>query len=477
MNKVRILWISDQHEGFPESELPDKFRNTFEIVDPRPTSQGPYAADFMFPTATNFVPHLKDFWFKKDTSILPCEILVTDYDLSRFPGDESPQSDSKNFNGLIISSLYSCLTHRHPSALVPTTAYLESLSREPGVITLHTLSEPFVGARFEQNLGGLERSWENILRVGLPHLQTRIETLYEEGHLVIPPADLFEILDGSCDVNIRIKSPHGFRTLPINGLFFFNDSDPKEWAEGLLKTKIGHENFIAAENIAKVIWSTYNNDVLMDEHAMFSNLHLEDQSKEEYISLKPKFGLKETNRSRNKNNKAYECTSKVVSEIRKYSCTQEEKAVRRWAALFLIRRLLKRQLLFIDATGMRSVTRDGKSRTQSLYPTLEEDDILLLFYPIPSGPFPLPWHLDDAKLRANKIDGSWRKWLRENLHFQPKDVLDGSVMTIGERQILQGIVMDKDIEFGPDPEARLERWKSYEPARLFLFGPDTTVEC
>ena len=280
-----------------------------------------------------------------------------------------------------------------------------------GVRTLQTLAEPFVGARFEQNLGGLERSWENILRVGLPHLRKRIEDLYKEGEIVIPPSDLIKMAEGATDGNLHIRSPHGLRTLPIHGLFIFHDKgDAKDWAEGLLKSKITRERYISAEKLAKTIWGNYNNDDLIERHARFSMLHVADKSNEEYNDLKNTFKLQETERG----NHTCECTagcSDIKSENVACDTREDEKNERRWAALFLIRWLLKRMLCFIEATNIGSISRDGDRRTQSLFPTFEEDDIFLLLYPVPTNPIPLPWHIDDAKVRDNK-KGAWHKWIK-----------------------------------------------------------------
>ena len=124
-------------------------------------------------------------------------------------------------------------------------------------------------------------------------------------------------------------------------------------------------------------------------------------------------------------------------------------------------------------TNIKSTYRDGTKLDQDLYPSIEEDDIYLLLYPVPTSPFPLPWHIVDAKVRGNR-KGTWHKWMDDNLGFEPKKILAGYGLCVGERQILQGLVMAEDVEFGPDTEIdRIGRWKSHEQARLFLFGPDT----
>jgi len=509
--KIRILWIDDRERvsGYPEKALPGTLSKWFEVVHPSSSD----AEAMSYSSASDFMKEFKFFWFQKKADNLPVEIIAADYNLKKKAAaargqskprrelgvsaedkdsgesapslkDASPRLEEVDFDGLLIGAYYATLTYRHPAALISITNYLGAMPSE--VDTLHELITPFLSVATENddlkqhgdsaiwhNLIATERSWENIVRAALMPLRERIAELYRQGQIVIPPRDLIEIMNGRDNGVVRIISHHASRTIPIQGLFWDNTSNPKQWAGFLLESKITREQYINSEKVAKEIWSNYNNDALVDEQARLSMLHLtRGQSNCEYEDLKGKFGLTKT--SRGKTEETHECTT-YCSEIRKYGCNPEEKAVRRWAALFLIRSLLKRILVFIDATNIRSVTRNGEKKIHSLFPTIEEDDILLLLYPVPTSPFPLLWHLNNAKLRDNK-KGGWRKWMKDNLGFQPRDVLDGSVLTIGERQILQGVVMEEDWEFGPDSKARLDRWKSFEPARLFLFGPDGLSE-
>jgi hypothetical protein len=518
--KIRILWIDDRERvtGYPQRQIPRPFSDWFEVVHPVSSIDTAMSYESAASFSEVFIP----FWFDHNDKYFPAEIIATDYNLQKIAAADSgpkPQRsldisliqaneittslDSNkevirrdiNFDGLLIGTFCAMMTYLHPSALVSITNYPGDMPSE--VETLRALVTPFLSVATQQvlvaepkaipiwhNLPASDRSWENIIIGGLNPLRKRITFLFNRGDIIIPPRDIFALMDGITDRTITIKSPHATRELPVQGLFC--DIQQKEerkkqitiWASEMLASKITREQFENSNKLASTIWSIYNDDVLIDEHTIFSRLHLNNQSDKAYERLQRKFGLQRTERGDN----TYECTewcSDIKSENIACENTsqpqgrQEEIKQRRWAALLLIRKLLKRILVFIDVTGINSMPRDGQASTQSLYPGFEEDDILLLLYPVPTSPFPLPWHIDDAKLRDNK-KGAWRKWMKANLGFEPKDILAGQGLTAGERQILQGIAMD-DIELGINSDRRLEKWKSYEPARLFLFGPLTSI--
>ena len=96
----------------------------------------------------------------------------------------------------------------------------------------------------------------------------------------------------------------------------------------MLESKITRERYISAEQVAKEIWSTYNNDVLMDEHARFSRLHVNNQTDPEYGVLRSTFGLARTGRGAN----TFECTARC-SDIKSVKVSvdtkTEERNVRR----------------------------------------------------------------------------------------------------------------------------------------------------
>ena len=507
--KIRILWIDDRERvsGYPQKQLPSRLAQWFEVAHPASAE----AAVMSYESAAAFSKAFTPFWFEKKTRLFPAEIIAADYNLQKVAAADSgpqprrslvPSTDqagraqdqttitdratrSVTFDGLLIGVFYATITYRHPAALVSITNYPGSMPSE--VHTLRELTTPFLSVATQQgaaidaagtsiwhNLPATERSWENIVAAALDPLRRRIAFLYRHGHIVIPPADLTRVLDGATDGTVKIKSSLAYRVLPLQGLFCDFEDDKQRavemsaWAAKLLECRVTREQYEKATKLACTIWSKYNNDALLEAHARFSSLHFADPVGDEYGELKSTFGLIQTKRGKEGE---FECTERCF-DIRSGTYSRDE---RRWAALILMRRLLKRVLLFMEETKVRSVSRDGQVRDQSLYPEFEEDDVLLLLFPVPTSPFPLPWHIRDAKLRDNK-KGGWRGWLKRNLGFKPKDLLEGRGLTSGERQILQGMVMDEDDEFGPSPAQRLERWRTYEPASLFLFVSQTSVE-
>jgi len=514
-DKIRVLWIEDLPGlGIQKADLRE-YKRFFEVVG-RTESVKIVSVRSVEEYNALLVHHfaiLEDA-DSRQTSPLPVEIVSADYDLSKFTPDSDiigdkdrdfpilPPSEENisqvisnrdDLSGFYEEEYLQNVNYDDYDGCIINTMYLSEFSTHPCGSVVTTYQEPSqrhrCAKKLEEHLErcyqidlsfSAKRTWESVLSAGVKALRRRIKHLYESGHIILLPSELMVMAEDAGHEILTMRSPYALRKLPVQGLFIDFHQDERnsaiqEWAEELLKSKVTREQFEKASMLAKRIWSNYNNDGLMNEHTKLSELHTNSQfSEKTYEDLKRKFGLDKTDRGDN----TFVCTqhcSDIKSE--EVACKgesqkerkKEDKIVRRWAALFLVKNLLKRVLLFIDEVKMSSKSRDGKEKIQSLYPDLEEDDILLLFYPVPTSPFPLPWHISDAKLRGNK-KGAWIKWMRDNLGFEPKDLLSGLGLSKGERQILQGMVMDEDIEFGPDPEQRLARWISYEPAKLFLFG-------
>ncbi len=463
MDKIRILWINDQHEGFPESELPARYRKYFEIIDPRPKTQGPYSSDYSFPSAEHFVQYLKRFWFDKDTSMLPCEILVTDYDLSRFPGEESPRGDGKNFNGLIITSLYSCLTHRHPSTLVPTTAYLESLSKESGVRTLHKLAEPFVGTRFEQNLGALERSWENILRISMPHLRDRIRLLHEKHQIAISVKDLETVIDAKGPSTVlTIQSPFAIRLLPVEGLFIDVEDENKrslaiqEWAEKLFENIVDRTSFKTALQIVDKLWAFYiaaegtHEQTQLRNRRLLSDLLRKGHTGSEVDNLKELCS-------------ATESGCEVCAEIRNNRYSDD---IRRLVVVLMAFRLVT-YMLRVGAKLQKFDLHVG-------FPGLIENDLWFALFPLPRNPVMLPDSIPSYR------DNSWER-LISRLNLSIPDILQGKPcskdrklkgLRPSERHLLKALATDER-DLVSDGKLEDSVFHEYISARLLLWGEDS----
>ena len=488
-NKIRILWIEDKPDsGHPPRNL-GIFDEYFEV-----TYKDGADRNESIKSISEFNKLLKAY-LEEETcvrDVLPVEIVATDYDLAKhnpaghqtgdedvetvsdadegsnqaedqYEGQEGKKSEM-DFDGFLIGALYTAHFHLHPTAIVATT--YQSKRMGPTVKQLEKTLKMCYRANI--SFAGTQRTWENILKAGVDSLRTNIQRLYHDGDIVVSINDLQTLASSPKHSTLTIVSRDGEeRKLPVNGLFcdYWEESEEElqaaviSYAETLLKDKITITQFAKTHKLAKTIWNRYNDDILVQEHAQLSFLHSHGQTTtEEYRSLKNKYGLSQ---------KCDSCSERAF-DIRSES-TEYTKDDRRWAGILLIRMLLKRVLMFMN--NIKIATSLG-SEAHKYYPHLGEDDILLLLFPIPSTPFPLPWHIENGKERSN-AKSTWTKWMNRNLRFSPADILAGNGLTSGERQILQGLIIDEDTELGSDGASRLEAWRKYEPARLFLFGTES----
>ena len=502
MDKIRILWIDDRHQGgLPEGRLPEKYRSYFEIVDPRPMGRRPYSSEYSFPSASHFVPYLDRFWRQKDRSLLPCEILVTDYDLSRAAlgtddGDstsledklflaasqdidlnlESPQKlneyhkqegksheDSVNYDGLIINTLYSCLTHSHPSSLVSITSLMKSMPS--GVRTLQDIAEPFIGVNFEQNLGGLERSWEQILVTGLPHLRDRIRTLHENDEMLVSMSDLEAIIDsGGSHPTLTIQSPFSIRVLPTQGLFVdISDDEQRQleitkWCEGLLEAVVRRTSFKVANQIVEELWAFYDADEgsieynQLEDRQRLSSLLRKNETGTEVEQLRVHCGVDGTN-------------CQVCADIREFKYSDD---IQRLAIVIMAFKLITHMI------RTRNKLLELELSKSTGYARLIENDLWFALFPLPKNPVVLPASLPSYR------ENNWEKFI-SRLDLSILHIVDGRPSstvkkTKGlrrvERQLLRMLAMRETDLIG---KIRLEEsvFFEYVSARLLLWGEDS----
>jgi len=507
-DKIRVLWIEDlpgraAQEATLEETL-ERYDTFFEIVGENKS------ACRSFEQYDTLLGHHFSYLKNKgghQKSPLPVEIIAADYDLSKFnpgsekTGDKNRRSqhnysdmrgssgskfiqdeceqlsdgstllspDYNDYDGCIINAMYLSEFSSHPCGSIITT-YQEPSLRHKCAKKL----ENHLLRCYEIDVTFSVRTWTSVLHAGVKALRNRIKQLYEAEQIILFLPELMKLLESKKDqIILTIKSSHALRKLPVQGLFIDvheNDRDMAihDWVKNLLESKVTIESFIYAKKLAKDIWSTYNDDSLINDYMKLSLLHVEGgQLESEYKRLDREFfKLKKTKRGID----TFECTNKCL-DIASLGVSPATggSSVLRWTALLLIRRLLKRILIFIMKTNIGYKERDASQRIESLFPTFEEDDILLLLYPVPKSPFPSIWHIEDAKIRGNK-KGGWVKWMNDNLGFSPRDVIEGTALTLGERHIMQGIAMAEDTELGVNAEDRLEQWASYEPAKLFIYG-------
>ena len=467
MQKIRILWVDDRgQDGPPEDELPEDLCDYFEIVPKNVLGE---SASFM--EASDFVKALqtyilncgkdvnvsstgKDVNFQIDGSdgpldvIFPCELLVTDYDLGY--GVVDPK-DGRDFTGLILNVIYGCLTVKHPSALVSITSFsFTDFPRHCHI--LQSVVEPFLGVSFKENPGLGDRTWGNIVKIGVRHLRNRIKQLYAQGTLVISMEDLVALDDGE-GTHITFKSPFATRTLPIAGLFYDVEEGSKRqkavriWSAELWESlKIKPDDYIRASKLCNRIWEVYSGtdeSDLFKKYMRLSELHIKLDRQElestEYEKLYQVF--------KPKGKVTIKCTNNVcciADDVFTQGKTDvEARGIRRMAAFLLILRLI---MQMIDKYN----TINDTSHSEFM-PELSVKDIYLLLFPIPEAPFPTPWVLTDNTAIGNKTS-TWKSWLKDNLAINSQmvsepgwihDVLHKDEMQDGERYVIRDVFLDE----------------------------------
>jgi hypothetical protein len=479
-DKIRVLWIDDREEmdGFPEEQItPSEYQSWFEIVR-RGNHDG-----LSFRSVNEIIPVVKDFWFEKDTSILPVEIIATDYNLTKIGGAASGNQTTKeqdddiknhdsdedqshkqmqdslpitsstsdiNFEGLLIALFYGTLTYRHPAAIVPMTRYNELL---PQVETLHALVEPFLGVDF-QYIGLQDRQWANILKEGVKHLRKRIEKLYESGEITLSPSDLMALAEDADHGVLNMRSRHAVqqltihRRLPIQGLFI--DIPEKQrasaihkWAEELMKVMVKGEELKQAQELADDVWKAYKDDQLVEDRKNLSLLAAQKKAGKEidevaYEKLCVDFGVKKNM-----------ITSQRVSISFSGNYTDR---VRRWATLLITLNMLKELVPQIkDLKGSKISNIDETDLNN--FP-ITKDDLMLALFPSPKSPLILPWHSGENINKEHAWVKAMLSWKddQENLGLHVSDLLAGKNwkpkvaygLTEAERIVLRGFALEDE---------------------------------
>ena len=490
-DKIRVLWIDDREEmdGYPEGQIsPPEFKQWFKIVHP---VSGDEALSFR--SANEFVPVLHKFWFEDEDSILPAEIIATDYNLSKRAGvavldqtveevdrdlnDLEGDDDlinfkiedtfssnfprSVNFEGLLISLFYATLTYKHPSTIVPMTRYLSEMPTE--VQTLHTLVEPFLGVDF-QYIGIENRRWANILKEGVKHLRGRISTLSEEQEIVIAFNDMKAIInsDGSHPV-LTVQSQFAIRKFPVEGLFIdFKETERareiKKWAENLFEKVVSRTDFNIASQIVDELWSFYTAEEgtsewkQMYDRQLLSSLLREGRQDKTVEELKQRCGVKGK-------------TCQISNEIRDKKQSDE---IRRLVVVLMVFRLITHMI--------RVKNKIDEMELPIGYPKLLENDLWHALFPLPINPVILP------ECTPSYRDNNWEKFL-SRLNLSIPDVLrgktclaDGTLKGLkpSERYLLRTLaICERDLVYNNKLEKSV--FYDYMPARLLLWGGDSEM--
>lgn len=502
-DKIRVLWIDDRDEmdGYPEGQItPSEYQEWFEIVHPGSRDEA-----LSFRSATEFAPVVRRFWFADDISILPAEIIATDYNLSKRAGvavvdqtdkeidedlndlagdDESgnaqPRSDSSsaslsgvNFEGLLISLFYGTLSYKHPAAIVPMTRYLSKMPSE--VETLHALVEPFLGVDF-QFIGLEDRRWASILKEGVKHLRRRIGDLFESWDITLSPSDLMALAEDASHGVLTMRSPHAVRRLPVQGLFIDVPEEKRDgaihkWARDLMRTvMVDCEELRQAQELAGVVWDAYNNNDLVEDRKNLSLLACRKEAgkeidQAEYDRLCEAFGVA---------NKKAKSGCVDIASTGDYS-----DRVRRWAVLFITLNLLKKLICIRKHLTEQIYRNTDRAADKMEGPVLTVDDILLALFPVPGSPLIYPWHSGSSTGNDSGWGKAMLRWKengfvgrdRGDLALIVRDLHAGEGwraegpygLTNSERLVLRGFALEhKDLT-----EAD---WRGYPTAFHVLWG-------
>ena len=509
-DKIRVLWIDDREEmdGYPEAEItPPEYKQWFEIVHP-----GSIDESLSFRSVKEFAPVFQEFWFKGDSSVLPAEIIATDYNLSKQSGvavldqtakqidkdlndpeddDDPDHTESKpisspsvlrgvNFEGLLISLFYATLLYKYPAAIVPMTRYLSEMPSE--VDTLHRLVEPFLGVDFRY-IGLEDRRWASILKEGIRHLRRRIGDLYRSGEINLSPSDLMSMVEDANHDVLTIRSPHtvycenGVRRLPVQGLFIDTSEDNRnaaihKWTRDLMSNVMVHcEELRQAQELARVVWEAYNNNDLVEDR---KNLSLLASRKEAgHIIDEEKY---------NRLCETFQVTNKKVKSgyVDIVSTGDYSNRVRRWATLLITKNLMKRHILIKERIDNHFYKKTGQATDNAQSPILSASDLFLALFPIPGSPLILPWHSGSGIDNSSTWVRSMMRWKQQkdvaknrgDLALSINDLLAGANwkpegpygLTDSERLVLRGLAMDDH------PELPEKDWRSYPKSSLVLWG-------
>ena len=493
-DKIKILWIEDQPDsGNPPRDL-GEYADFFEININSSKQNDSVQSIKQY-------SELVELYHKGEgNDLFPVEIIAADYDLSKYnpsgntvgkedlstigPDSILPEIDEvkahgkkeakaskapykpSEHDGCIINVQYVTEFGKHPCGSVVTTYQ----SKEERHKTAKYLEDYLIrawGVDVSSN-DGKARTWKNILETGVKALRKRIEDLFDAGDIVITITDLMKLAENpQKDATLTIVSPHATRSYCVWGLFVDIDEEKRgdeiqKWATTFLSSHITLKQLSNASKLENEVWTAYNDDTLVENMNELSRLYIDGNTESErYSLLKDQFGLAVAEEGYNQCNANW-------CDIRHGDYTKEE---RRWAALFLIRRLYKRITLFMKNIEIKGTATFGET-SNALYPAVDKYDIMLLLFPIPKTPFPLPWFISDSVDRANAF-GVWQdRWMPNNLKFKPAHILKGEKLTTSERHVLKSLAVSEDGDLGDTPDEILSAWKSYEPAKLFMFGKE-----
>ena len=498
-DKIAILWIDDIPEsGHPERGLGvyDRF---FEVVCKDDADNND-----SLKSIEDFNQLLKDYLSPNaKASVFPVELVAVDYDLSTYnpsgqmagqldvvdasdadegqaiddssrSGAQVTAAETVDFDGFLIGSIYAAHFRLHPVGMVATTYQ----SKRMGTTVRQLENTLMMCYDVDIDFAGKKRTWKNILEAGVRRLRSRIERLYGDGHIVVSTRDLLALADDPDHEMLTIQSRFGVRRLPVQGLFIDvsegNRTDAiQAWANELLSHVVSREDIREAEELADAVWTAYNDDELVQKRERLSAMLADGAECEELDELKKFFDTSAT-----------ACRDRCCTLFSGNYSSQ----VRRWAALLIVLRLLRRIILAKKAFEghIREAVGGDSSVSDIDTPVLTADDVYLALFPVTAKPLVLKWH---RGRRINREDGWASALLRlkdkslpvsingdnpGNLALHIPDLLGGDGwrdaeeggrygLHPAERRVLQGFAL-------ADDQLSMSDWRSHTRSRMVLFG-------
>lgn len=323
-------------------------------------------------------------------------------------------------------------------------------------------------------------TWKQITDWGVERLRRRIEDLAKLKLISVSLEDLSRLAEDGMHEVLAFESRYGRRRLPVVGLFCDHppESIPqiaKAWAEKQLRQLLGHAQFKELEDarsLAETTWRAYLDDEKMKARFELANLVTllkrgEPCDEQRLTSLWHEFSDSDLPLERLKTPGARISLDKNISEIRQGEYSDLS---RRWAALMIIVKLLKRKA---QATKSMEQLEEPNQVVGLLGLPLQVQDVYLALFPLAKDPVDLQditgkgWVQELKRWNDQRFDPSLsKKWgnlrldighaLQGHPWMEDPDDLDNSLFGLrdGERQLLRSYAVAQAYEPSWDEQGR-----------------------
>lgn len=394
--------------------------------------------------------------------------LIEDSREKRF--SVTPRAGSEYW-GCFIGGLLMTTFSDHACAPLTVTRYNQT-----------TLGEQCPDAKFFEELMEVQSSgllhatglsasptWRDIIPRGMRRLRQRIVALARANMIQISLDDLLSLADDGNHEILTVSSRYGRRRYPIQGLFIDNKDDPQQWARRQMEEawasvyssgKAGRdqhsggafEELAEASKLARSVWAAY---VDKDTFAKRERLSELEALREETQSPRGDGPV-----SRKKQPTLTSDQTKTLEDLKHYFAVDGSQCgkfadvlddrystkARRWAALFLVVRVLYARVHAVVVSHARR-SRAHTSQIADVLANLPLNlkDVYLALFPLPRRPVALPWHKGD-------VSSAWRSDLLK-ISVDVTRILNGEGIEPKERRILRMYAES----VGADGEERLKQ--------------------